>query len=208
MTKPTYDATKTALLLIDPYNDFLSEGGKLWPMLKGIAEEVGLLENLRNINRAARGAGVQVIFVPHVKWEPGKYECLRHPNPSHHLIMELHPFTKGEWGSEWHRDFVPQDGDLIALEHWAQSGFANTDLDYLLKQREITHVICVGLLANTCVESTARYAMELGYNVTLVRDATAAFAREMMDASHDLNGPTYAHAILDTADLLQALANA
>jgi len=59
-----------------------------------------------------------------------------------------------------------------------------------LKQKGITQVIVVGLLANTCIESTARFAMELGYHVTLVRDATAAFSHEMMHAAHELNGPT------------------
>ncbi len=85
------------------------------------------------------------------------------------------------------------------------SGFANTDLDVLLRQRGITHVIVVGLLANTCIESTARFAMELGYHVTLVKDATAAFTPAMMHAAHELNGPTYAHAITDTQRLLAAL---
>ncbi|MFP4892577.1 isochorismatase family cysteine hydrolase [Paraburkholderia sp. EG304] len=96
-------------------------------------------------------------------------------------------------------------GDIIAHEHWGQSGFANTDLDFQLKQQGITHVIVVGLLANTCIESTSRFAMELGYHVTLVRDATAAFIKEMMRAAHDLNGPTFAHAILTTAQLVAAL---
>jgi nicotinamidase-related amidase len=66
-------------------------------------------------------------------------------------------------------------------------------LDFLLRQKGTTHVIVVGLLANTCIESTARFGMELGYHVTLVRDATAAFSHEMMHAAHELNGPTYAH---------------
>ena len=68
-----------------------------------------------------------------------------------------------------------------------------------LKQKGITHVIVVGLLANTCIELTARFAMELGYHVTLVRDATAAFTDEMMHAAHELNGPTFAHSILTTS---------
>ena len=76
----------------------------------------------------------------------------------------------------------------------------------LLKQKEITHVIAIGLLANTCVESSARFAMELGYHVTLIKDATAAFTEEMMHAAHVLNGPTYAHAILATSELISALA--
>ena len=104
-----------------------------------------------------------------------------------------------------HPDFVPQAGDIVAKEHWGQSGFANTDLDQQLRQHGITHVILVGLLANTCVESTGRYAMELGYHVTLIRDATAAYSKEMMHAAHELNGPTYAHAILTTAELLAVL---
>ena len=86
--------------------------------------------------------------------------------------------------------------------------FANTNLDFLLKQKGITHVIVVGLLANTCIESTARFAMELGYHVTLVRDATAAFSHEMMHAAHELNGPTYAHSILTTAEVIAALPKA
>ena len=49
--------------------------------------------------------------------------------------------------------------------------------------------------------------MELGYHVTLVRDATAAFSHEAMHAAHDINGPTYAHAILTTEELLAGLAN-
>jgi nicotinamidase-related amidase len=46
--------------------------------------------------------------------------------------------------------------------------------------------------------------MELGYHVTLVRDATAAFARELMHAAHELNGPTFAHAIVTTKELIAA----
>ncbi len=47
--------------------------------------------------------------------------------------------------------------------------------------------------------------MELGYPVTLVKDATAAFTQEMMHAAHELNGPTFAHAILKTDELLALL---
>jgi nicotinamidase-related amidase len=47
--------------------------------------------------------------------------------------------------------------------------------------------------------------MELGYHVTLVRDATAAFSRDHMHAAHELNGPTFAHAIPTTSELLDAL---
>jgi nicotinamidase-related amidase len=66
----------------------------------------------------------------------------------------------------------------------------------------------IGLLANTCIESTSRFAMELGYHVTLVKDATAAFSMERMHAAHRLNGPNFAHAILTTDELVARLPHA
>ncbi|MET8869671.1 isochorismatase family cysteine hydrolase [Nonomuraea sp. NPDC004580] len=200
----TYDPRRTAVLLVDPYNDFLSEGGKLWPRLAPVATRVGLVDHLRTVTAAARGAGVQVLIVPHRRWQPGDYESWDHPNPTQRGIMERHSFARGTWGGEFHPDLGPRPGDIVVHEHWAQSGFANTDLDFQLKQHGISHVVLIGVLANTCLESTGRFAMELGYHVTLVRDATAAFSPEMMHAAHELNGPTFAHAILATDELVAA----
>ena len=205
MTTTHYTSDRTGLLFVDPYNDFLSEGGKLWPLLKEIAAEEHLLDHLRRIVAAVRAAKIQLFIVPHHRWEPGDYAKWRHPNPSQIASGERQTFAKGTWGGEWHPDFAPQEGDIIIKEHWAQSGFANTDLDQQLKQHGIENVIVIGLLANTCIESTGRCAMELGYHVTLVKDATAAFKREMMHAAHGLNGPTFTHAILTTEELLAAL---
>jgi nicotinamidase-related amidase len=205
MSQQNYAKAFTALLFVDPYNDFLSEGGKVWPRIKEVAETVGLISNLRAINKAVRASGIQIVVVPHRRWEPGDYEDWCHPSPSQRTVMHGHHFARGEWGGEWHPEFIPQKGDIVVKEHWGSSGFANTDLDFQLRQHGITHVIVVGLLANTCVETTARYAVELGYHVTLVRDATAALKPQMMHAAHDLNGPTYAHAILTTSELLAAL---
>lgn len=204
MPGPVYRAERTGLLLVDPYNDFLSKGGKIFPMIQEIAEEVGLVDNLRKTVEAARKANIQIFFVPHRRWEPGDYDDWDHPNPTQRLVQQRHTFEKGSWGGEFHPDFTPHPGDIMIKEHWAQSGFANTDLDFRLKQKGITHVIAIGLLANTCIECTTRFAMELGYHVTLVRDATAAFTKEMMHAAHELNGPTFAHEILSTSQLVAA----
>jgi nicotinamidase-related amidase len=204
-TQPTYEPARTGLLLVDPYNDFLSDGGKLWPRVKEVAEKVGLIGNLKAVVKAAREKGIQVFIVPHRRWEPGDYDRWRHPNPSQIAVGKRQSFAKGTWGGEWHPDFVPQAGDVIIKEHWGQSGFANTDLDQQLKQHGVEKVIVIGLLANSCIESTARFAMELGYHVTLVTDATAAFSQELMHAAHELNGPTYAHEILTTAELISVL---
>jgi nicotinamidase-related amidase len=174
-------------------------------MLQSVANEIGLLNNLRKLTAAVRKAGMQIFIVPHHRWEPGDYEHWDHPTPFQLSSGKMQSFAKGSWGGEWHPDFAPQPGDIIIKEHWGQSGFANTDLDFRLKQQGIIKVIVIGLLANTCIESTSRFAMELGYHVTLVKDATAAFNKEMMRAAHELNGPTFAHKILTTAELLAAL---
>ena len=205
MVGPGYPPNRTALLFVDPYNDFLADGGKLWPRVKDVAEEVGLLDNLRTILAAVRSAGIQVCIVPHRRWEAGDYEGWDHATPDQVGTGRKQMFARGSWGGEWHPDFTPQPGDIVIKEHWGSSGFANTDLDLRLKQRGIIKVIVIGLLANTCIESTSSFAMELGYHVTLVKDATAAFSEEMMYAAHDLNGPTFAHEILTTAELLAEL---
>ena len=89
-TNAAYSRERTALLFVDPYNDFLSEGGKIYPRIKPVADEVGLLDNLRRLDRAVREAGIQVVIVPHRRWEPGDYEAWDHPNPTQRSIMDRH----------------------------------------------------------------------------------------------------------------------
>jgi nicotinamidase-related amidase len=196
---------RTALLFVDPYNDFLSEGGKLWPQVEAVARSVNLLANLRSVVAAARDAGIQVVIVPHHRWESGDYAGWDHATPYQISSGRAQVFAAGTWGGEWHPDFAPKPGDIVAKEHWGASGFANTDLDLLLKQHNVTNVIVIGLLANTCIEGTSRFATELGYRVTLVRDATSAFSADGMHAAHELNGPTFAHEIVTTAELVERL---
>jgi ureidoacrylate peracid hydrolase len=84
--------------------------------------------------------------------------------------------------------------------------FANTDLDLQLKKHGIHKLIVVGLIATTCVDSTVRFAAELGYDVTMVRDATASFSDEDMHAALDINIPNYASAIVTANELVQTIA--
>jgi nicotinamidase-related amidase len=205
MATESYDKSRTALLFVDPYNDFLSERGKLWPLVAAVAKEVRLLDNLRRIQAAVRKAGVRTIIVPHHRFAPNDFAGWVHATPYQlHALREL-PFARGQWGGEWYEEFAPKAGDVIVQEHWGSSGFANTDLDFQLKQAGISHVILVGLLANTCIEATGRFASELGFHVTLVKDATAAGSADRMHAAHVHNGPTFAHRILTTEELLAAL---
>lgn len=204
-TPSPYHRTRTALLLIDPYNDFLSEGGKLHGLAKPVADAVGTVLHMKEVVTAVRAAGIPVFYVPHHRALPSDFSGWRNPSPYALGGHRAQVFGAGTWGGEWHPDFVPQPGDQMIREHWSASGFANTDLDLQLKQRGISHVILVGMLANTCLETTGRYASELGYHVTLVRDATAAFSPEALHAAHEINGPTFAHAIVTAAELQRSI---
>ena len=205
MKTNTYVADHTALLIVDPYNDFMSKGGKLFEATRETAEAVGFYDNMRKLVPEIRAARIQVLIVPHHRWHESDYEGWKHVNPTQVRSNEVQAFAAGTWGGEFHPEFGPRAGDVVVLEHWGQSGFANTDLDAQLKQRGIQKIILVGMVANTCIESTARFGMELGYHVTLVKDATAAFSHEGMHAAHEVNGPSYAHAILTTEQLLAVL---
>ncbi|MBM7060755.1 cysteine hydrolase [Pseudomonas sp. UL073] len=205
MSAPRYSRDHTALLLVDPYNDFLSEGGKLNARAKPVADAVNTLANLRAVVSAVRAAQLQIFYVPHHRARPDDFAAWKHPSPYQLGASRAQVFAVDSWGGEWHPNFQPQAGDVVVQEHWGGSGFANTDLDLQLKQHGIQQVILVGMLANTCIESTGKYGAELGYHVTLVRDATAAFSPEAMHAAHEINGPTYAHAILSSAELIAAL---
>lgn len=205
MSDLTYPRSESALLLVDPYNDFLSSGGKLYELAKEVIESTGTVAHMRDVLTAVRAAGLPVFFVPHHRAKPSDFSGWRNASPYLLAGHKAQVFEEGSWGGQWHPDFEPQPGDVIAREHWSASGFANTDLDLQLRRHGIERVIIIGLLANTCIETTARYAAELGYDVTLVRNATAAFKPEALHAAHVINGPTFAHQIVDAAAVIAAL---
>jgi nicotinamidase-related amidase len=200
----TYAADRTGLLIVDPYNDFMSEGGKLYDAIKPTADASGMFDNLRRLIPAIRGRGMQVFIVPHHRACDHDHHGWQHVNMFIRKGEPVRAFEAGTWGGEFNEEFGPKEGDVIVKEHWAQSGFANTDLDLQLKQHGIQKIIVVGLIANSCIESTARYGMELGYHVTLVPDANAAFSPEGMVAAA-ANAPMFAHAILTTRELIEQL---
>jgi nicotinamidase-related amidase len=204
MTTAIYEKKHTALLVVDPYNDFMSEGGKLYNVTKPTADAVGFYANMRKLIPAFRAAGIQVFVVPHHRTRPTDFDNWMSVNPTQEDTKRKSCFEDGAWGGEFHPEFGPKPGDVIVLEHWAQNGFANTDLDAQLKQHGIQKIVLVGFIANSCVEATARFGMELGYHVTLIKDATAAFNPEGMTAAR-VNAKLFAHAELTTNELLKLL---
>jgi ureidoacrylate peracid hydrolase len=206
MDRLTYDRDSTALLVIDPYNDFISEGGKVWDRLRAVAEANDCVANMVQVLTAARNAGLRVFYALHRRYRPGDYETWGHLAPIQRVAWMGKTFENGTWGGEIHRDLTPQRGDIVAQEHWCSSGFANTDLDLLLKTHGVQRLVVIGLIAHTCLEATVRFAAELGYEVTVVRDATADFGEEEMHAALDVNLPNYAQAMVTAVQLVDAVA--
>jgi nicotinamidase-related amidase len=205
LARATYDRALTALLVIDPYNDFISDGGKVWDRLRPIAEGNRCVPNMLHVLEAARSAGVRVFYALHRRYRPGDYESWKHIAPIQRAAWSRKTFEYGSWGGEIRSEFAPKPGDVVAQEHWCSSGFANTDLDVLLKRHGIQHVIVIGLIAHTCVEATVRFAAELGYEVTMVKDATADLSEEAMHASLAVNIPNYAGAMPTAREVVEVL---
>ena len=200
MSDDIYAADSTALLVIDPYNDFISDGGKVWPRIRAIAEANQCIQHMLDVLQAARRGGLRVFYALHRRYRPGDYESWKTIAPIQKSAQASKAFEYGTWGGEIRREFAPQPGDIVASEHWCSSGFANTDLDLLLKRHGVRKLIVVGLIAHTCVEATVRFAAELGYEVTMVRDATADYSDEHMRAALDINMPSYASVIVTASE--------
>ena len=207
MAKVTYDKEITALLVIDPYNDFISVGGKVWDRLKGVAGANQCVPHMLQVLNAARKAKIHVFYALHHRYRPGDYETWKYIAPTQKAAWVHKTFENGTWGGEIRSEFEPQPGDIVALEHWCSSGFANTDLDLQLKKHGIHKLIVIGLIAHTCVEATVRYAAELGYEVTMVKDATADYADEFMRSALVTNLPNYASAIVTTNEVVDSLSS-
>jgi nicotinamidase-related amidase len=200
-----YGTAETAFVLVDPYNDVLAEEGKVYPRLRAVAESVGLHQHLRELLAAVRAAGIQVVIAPHRRWRPGDVAGWQRPARPHLTLRDGKVYEDGGFGGQWYPDLAPRAGDIVAAEHWGETGFMHTDLDQQLRQHGIETIILAGLTAPGCVEGTGRWAIELGYAVTLVKDATAATSAEHMRAAVELNAPLYAESVLTTAEVIAAL---
>ena len=205
MTSLQFDKEITALLVIDPYNDFISEGGKLWERIKTVAEANSCIPHMLEVLNAARKAELRVFYALHHRYRQGDYETWKYIAPIQKAAWGRKTFENGSWGGEIRDEFQPMPGEIVTQEHWCSSGFANTDLDLLLKKHGVHKLIVIGLIAHTCVEATVRYAAELGYEITVVKDATADYSEEMMHAAFEINLPNYANAIVTTNEALESI---
>ena len=199
------EKNRTALIVVDPFNEFLSRWGKMWSSVGATIKEVHLLPNLRKILDSARSVGLQVAYAPHHRWQPGSFSDKKYLHPSQALQTAFKAFPRDGFGGQYYKGLEPQQGDIVASEHTCSSGFAETDLHDQLQKLGITHLILVGMATNSCIEATARSAVDLGYHVTLVTDAVATFSRKEHHTTVAEIYPQIAHAVVDTNQLVDAL---
>jgi ureidoacrylate peracid hydrolase len=196
MTDLAYRNDLTGLIVIDPYNDFISEGGQLWGRLKGVAEANRCVPHMREVLDAARKAGIRVFYALHRRYRPGDYETWKYIAPIQKAAWSHNAFEYETWGGEIRTEFEPQPGDIAAQEHWCSSGFANTDLGLLLKKHGIHRLFTMGLI----------YGAELGYDITVVKDATASYSDREMRAAIEVNLPNFASASVTADEIVEAIA--
>src|SRR5215510_14843406 len=109
----TFNNERAARLVIDPYNDFISEGGKVWDRLKGVAEANNCIPNMLQVLNSARRAKLRVFYGLHRRYRPGDYESWKYLAPVQKAAWARRTFEYGTWGGEIRSEFAPQPGDII-----------------------------------------------------------------------------------------------
>jgi nicotinamidase-related amidase len=115
-------ATKanTAVLLIDPYNDFLHPEGKLYSALSASLVETDTISHIRDLLAAVRAHKIPVYYGLHQQYKPGFYEGWKHMKSVHQSQNASHLFEEGSWGAQIFEGMEPklENGDVVFSKHW------------------------------------------------------------------------------------------
>ena len=201
-----FDPQRTALLVIDPVNDFLSEGGAAWEMTKSTVKKNNVVSQLQRLISATRAAGVPVLFGP-MAYTEEDYADARFQQRSgiNRLMFENRMFLAGTWGADFHPDLQPESTDIILEPHKGTDVF-ETDLRDHLERLGTEQLVIAGMTANLCCESTGRHATEHGYAVTFLSDAIGAESLPAYEASIHVNYPLIANMVMEVDEFLAGLA--
>ena len=201
----SFPPDRTALLVIDPVNDFLSEGGAGWELTKTTVEKNDVVGHLKSAIEGARAQGLAVLFGP-MAYTREDYadEQLQRRSGINRLMFERKMFLAGSWGADFHPDLQPGAADTVLLPHKSCDVF-QTDLPEHLRRLGTTHLIIAGMSANLCCESTGRHAMEAGFDVTFLSDAIGASSLPEYEAAIRLNYPLIANAVITVDEFLAAI---
>lgn len=176
------EAGRTALVVTDPQIDFLSEDGVTWGVVGESVTEQGTVDNIERLFKAAKAAAMPVFISPHYyyphdhKWQfEGTLEKTMHsigmfdrPGP---LSLENFEGSGADWMPQY-KKYIEDGETVICSPHKVYSP-AQNDLNLQLRKRGIDKVILAGMSANLCTQAHLYELLELGFEVAVVRDATA-----------------------------------
>jgi ureidoacrylate peracid hydrolase len=200
-----FPADRTALLVIDPVNDFLSEGGAAWELTESTVKKNDVVASLRRVIDGAHERGVAVLFAPMAYTEEDYAEHeLQRRTGINRLMFERRMFLAGSWGADFHPELQPSEQDIV-LEPHKGTDVVQTDLPEHLRRLGTSHVVICGMTANLCCESTGRHLAEHGYDVTFLSDAIGADNLPAYEASIHLNYPLIGNAVMEVDEFLGAV---
>ncbi len=203
----SFPPERTALLVIDPVNDFLSEGGAGWELTKNTVTLHDVVGNLKRAIEGARERGVPVLFGPMAYTEEDYADKELHRRSGiNRLMFERNMFLAGSWGADFHPDLRPREDEIVLLPHKGIDVF-ETDLRDHLREMGTTHLVIAGMTASLCCESTGRHAMEEGYDVTYLSDAIGAESVPAYEAAIHLSYPLVGNAVMEVEEFLAAVDN-
>ncbi len=207
----------TAVLVTDPQNDFLSEQGVTWALVGDSVKENKTVENIERLMQAAKSNGLEVFISPHYSYPTdhswkfgGTLENLMHEINMFDRsgVLSLEGFTGS--GADWLERYKPliEDGKTIVASPHKVYGPENNDVMLQLRKRNIGKVILAGMSANLCVEAHMRELLERGFEVVVVKDATAGARHPELGDGYQaalINFGYMANAVLSTDEAVKAM---
>ncbi|MGB2687556.1 MAG: cysteine hydrolase [Desulfobacterales bacterium] len=209
----------TAVVITDPQNDFLSEKGVTWELVGDSVKENKTVENIERIVKAAKANGFEVFISPHYyyptdhSWKfGGTVEKMMHEikmfDRSGALSLDGFSGSGADW-LERYKSLI-EDGKTIVVSPHKVYGPENNDLILQLRKRNISKIILGGMSANLCVEAHLREFLEQGFEVTVVKDATAGARHPELGDGYKaalVNFGYIANAVLSTDEVEKAMGN-
>lgn len=178
----TLDKNRVALVVIDPQIDFLSPDGVAWGVVGESVTENNTVEHIEQLFKASKQADIPVVISPH-HYYPEDHQWHFGASGEHFMhdsgmFARKHPYDlEGFEGSG--SDFMPQykpyiyDGKTIIASPHKIFGPETNDVILQLRKQNVTQILLAGMAANLCVESHLREFIEQGFEVIVIKDATA-----------------------------------
>jgi nicotinamidase-related amidase len=179
----TVENGRTAVVITDPQNDFLSPEGVTWGLVGASVKANGTVKNIESLMRTAKANGIHVFISPHYYYPTdhgwqfgGAVETMMHAINMFDRNGALSIEGLDGSGADWLEIYKPliNDGKTVVASPHKVYGPESNDLALQLRKRGIDKVILGGMSANLCVESHLRELLEQGFEVAVVSDATAA----------------------------------